>query len=267
MSANWQTKWQKGRKSLKPACSCLGLVSMAFSILLSRTLQNTLHDIEKRVIPRQLSQFLMSAFLGILTVSPLDSLGMVSLFQMFWKRSGRTLVDVRISAFSISAWIASHSQYTLTANPGLKLISSQYASMAHSGTYYTQSQYTQKKWFITPYSLIRIDGTPVVSHLRPTSGRIQSSVCQSGTFPDPSWDSCRQLTFSPDSGADQWNVHLDGTSKCHCYVLEETYTQCDESDLLIMQHEEKNSTSVLCVSVRFSGCYILLLHNPSDHLI
>ncbi len=31
-----------------------------------------------------------------------------------------------------------------------------------------------------------------------------------------------------------------------CYVLEETQTQCDESDPLIMQHGEKTSTSVLC---------------------
>lgn len=50
----------------------------------------------------------MLHFFGILTTRPLyQSLGIVSLFQMFWKRSVITHVDVRMSAFSISAWMAS----------------------------------------------------------------------------------------------------------------------------------------------------------------
>lgn len=93
---------------LKPACSRLILVSMAVSIRLKRTLQNTLPGIDRRVIPHQFSQFLMLRFLGTLTIRPLDqSSGMVSLFQMCWNRSVGNYVDVRMSALSISAWIAS----------------------------------------------------------------------------------------------------------------------------------------------------------------
>ncbi len=89
---------------LKPACSCLILVSIAVSIRLRRTLQNTLLGIDRRVIPCQLSQLLMLPFLGILTLRPLNqSSGMVSLFQMSWNRSVSTRVDVRMSALSISA--------------------------------------------------------------------------------------------------------------------------------------------------------------------
>jgi hypothetical protein len=48
---------------LKPACLCLILVSMAVSMS-PRTLQNTLLGTDRRVIPRQLSQFLVLPFFG-----------------------------------------------------------------------------------------------------------------------------------------------------------------------------------------------------------
>ena len=85
---------------LKPVCSCRSLVSMASSIRFKRILQNTLLGVDRSVIPRQLSQFRRSPFLGSCTMSPLvQSTGMVSVFQMLLKRPVSTLVAVLISFF------------------------------------------------------------------------------------------------------------------------------------------------------------------------
>ncbi len=62
---------------LNPDCSCLSSLSIASSILFKRILQKILLGMDRRVIPRQLSQFWRSPFLGGLTISPLNqSVGM-----------------------------------------------------------------------------------------------------------------------------------------------------------------------------------------------
>ena len=93
---------------LKPACSCLSLVSIALSILSNRIRQKILPGIERSVMPLQLSHILLSPFFGSLTISPFaQSFGMVSLCHILWKSTQSTSVVVVVSALSISAWMLS----------------------------------------------------------------------------------------------------------------------------------------------------------------
>ena len=83
----------------KPACSCLSLLSMAESNRRRRTLQNILLGVERRVIPRQLSQFCRLPFLGILTMRPfVQSHEMVLVSHIWLKRSTNTVVEISRSA-------------------------------------------------------------------------------------------------------------------------------------------------------------------------
>ena len=94
----------QSRPFRNPACSCLSFTSKAQSILLRRTLQKTLLGMDRSVMPRQLSQLLRSPFIRILDIRPLlQSLGMVSWFQILAKRSVNTMEAVMTSALSNSA--------------------------------------------------------------------------------------------------------------------------------------------------------------------
>ena len=55
-----------------PACSLLSCLSIASEILCMMTFASILLGIDKRVIPRQLSQFFREPFLGIFTITPFD---------------------------------------------------------------------------------------------------------------------------------------------------------------------------------------------------
>ena len=91
-----------------PACSLLSCLSIASEILCMMTFASILLGIDKRVIPRQLSQFFREPFLGIFTITPFDqSFGIVfpshmdvkSGLSSFAESSGCTLNS---SAFRLS---------------------------------------------------------------------------------------------------------------------------------------------------------------------
>ena len=76
---------------LKPTCSPINSTSVPATILLIRTLPNTLATMNMRVIPLQFSQLVKSPFLGSLMISPLSqSSGTLSASHILLNNSCRT---------------------------------------------------------------------------------------------------------------------------------------------------------------------------------